>query len=131
MTIHIMAGKANKTLAVTLCNLPGNVRLDCSIILKHGLLPQVIVEFPNNRPRDEYTNEILLRKKELPELTELTDGLYATMEDVFTRTPYRPDLITEHVIEQLVAGWSCDAENVTCAKTEREVAAVRYAGALF
>ncbi|CAB4472842.1 hypothetical protein RhiirA1_416964 [Rhizophagus irregularis] len=131
-TISLMAGKENKTISWKLCDLPrdqGSVQLDCKITLKQGLFPRVTIGFPNNGPRDENLAEVLLRKNELTDLNELTDELFDAMEEAYSRPDYKPDIISNNVIKQLVSGWNCEGNN-TCAQRVGASAAVRYTGAL-
>ncbi|CAI2172312.1 12573_t:CDS:2, partial [Funneliformis geosporum] len=94
------------------------------------LFPRVISEFPGNNPRDEHLAEILLRKDELTDLKELIDDLLEIMKKKFQLPFEEIDLISNNVMEQLVASWGCDAENVTCAQNKEALVTVQYIGTL-
>ncbi|CAI2186070.1 7335_t:CDS:2, partial [Funneliformis geosporum] len=87
-------------------------------------------EFPGNNPRDEHLAEILLRKDELTDLKELIDDLLEIMKKKFQLPFEEIDLISNNVMEQLVASWGCDAENVTCAQNKEALVTVQYIGTL-
>jgi len=64
-TVVWTAGKENKTISWQICNLPidkGSMRLDCSIILKEGTFPYIIIEYPNFELSYEHLTEVMLRK---------------------------------------------------------------------
>jgi hypothetical protein len=133
--ISVTANKENNTITWKICDLlngTGSVKLDCSVILKEGVFPRAVIAIPDTEPRDEHLSEVLLRKNELNDLSELINELLTKMEEVFTRPSYNinNDFMITNVVGQLVNGWTCEARNVTCAQIRGSMISVQYVGAL-